>query len=63
MLKIMKKRRDPHPICRRSVEKRFPPSLKTIPAYVENDSPALPLGHGEAGQRTISSFTSNAVNF
>ena len=30
------KRRDPHPICRRSVDS----------PYVENDSPALPLGHG-----------------
>ena len=27
----MKKRRDPRPICRRSVEKRFPCTLKTTP--------------------------------
>ena len=27
----MKKRRDPHPICRRSVEKRIPRTLKTTP--------------------------------
>ena len=25
------KRRDPHPICRRSVEKRFPRTLKRTP--------------------------------
>ena len=31
MLKIVKKRRDPHPICRRSVEKRFPRTLTATP--------------------------------
>ena len=41
MLKIMKKRRDPHPICRRSVEKRSP------------RTPALPLGHGDLGFASV----------
>ena len=38
MLKIMKK----------DVTHLSPKGRKTIPPYVENDSPALPLGHGES---------------
>ena len=32
------KRRDPHPICRGSVEKRFPRMLKTTPPHYPLDT-------------------------
>ena len=52
--KYNEKIRDPHPICRLE---------NTIPPYVEYNSPALPLGDGEVGQRTISSIMSKRTTY